>query len=99
MFAVDGRTGFEIKPVAFVKDFCVLENLDVAVQSFAFDYYTVFLEGIENVRDACCRTKIVDEVCLHFLKYREVSDFYAALDVLFKNLRDDTDYVCLAIFC
>ena len=99
MFAVDGRTGFEIKPVAFVKDFCVLENLDVAVQGFAFDYYTVFLEGIENVRDACCRTKIVDEVCLHFLKYRKMADLYAPFDVFFKYFGDNSFNVCMSIFC
>ena len=47
LFAADGRTGFEIKPVAFVKDFCVLENRDVAVQGSRLIIIPSFL------RDQC----------------------------------------------
>ena len=49
LFAVDGRTGFEIKPVAFVKDFCVLENLDVSMQCFTFDFRSVLMKSFKDV--------------------------------------------------
>ena len=49
LFAVDGRTGFEIKPVAFVKDFCVLENLDVSMQCFTLDFRSVLMKSFKDV--------------------------------------------------
>lgn len=49
LFAADGRTGFEIKPVAFVKDFCVLENLDVSMQCFTLDFRPVLMKSFKDV--------------------------------------------------
>ena len=37
LLASDGAAGFEVEPVAFIENLCVLQNADVAVQRFAFD--------------------------------------------------------------
>ena len=99
LFDADGRTGFEVESVAFVKNLGVLENLNVAVQRFALDLCAVLMERFEDVRKARRRAEIVDKIYLNLLEYGTVSDFYTAFDVFFKYLGDNAVYVCPAIFC
>ena len=87
LFASDGRTGFEVESVAFVKNLSVLENLNVAVQRFALDLCAVLMERFKDVRKARRCAEIVDKICLNLLEYGTVSDFYTAFDVFFKYLR------------
>ena len=92
-----GAAGFEVEAVAFVEDLCIFQNAYVLVQGFALYVRSRLFKLAENVVESGRCAEVVDEVRLNFLEYGTITDLYAAADVFFEDLGDDSLNVCPAV--
>ena len=97
LLAADGSAGFKVKAVAFVENLGVFQNADVSVQRFALDVCPSLAKVFKKVVETCGCAEIVDKVCLNLLECGQITDLYAAADVLLEYLCDNTRYVCPAV--
>ena len=97
LLAPDGTAGFEVEAVALIQNFCVFQNADVPVQSFAFDVCPCLFKIRKEVVETCRCAEVVDKIRLNLLKDGKIAYLYASADVLLEDFGNDAFNVCPAV--
>ena len=97
LLATYGLARFEVESLTLVEDLRIFQNAYVLVQGFALDVRSRLFKFAEDVFETGRCPEVVDEIRLNFLEHGKVADFYAAADILFENLGDDSLDVCPAV--